>query len=524
MTADKHGFSLTQLTSEKIERVKRDPKYKQLTDEDIAFFKSFLPEKCVLERDSMSVSEHTKYVCDWYNMFRANTAVILLPETTEQVSKILKYCNDQLIAVVPQSGNTGASGGSIPVFDEIIISTQNMTKIRKFDELRGDLVCDAGCVLQELDEHLSQAGFQVPLDLPARHICRIGGNIATNAGGIRQMRFGNLHGSIMGLEVVLSDGSIIDNLTTMRKDNAGYHLKNLFLGSEGTLGFITGVSLATAQIRPAVNVFLIALQTFEHVVKAYGLARRELPETIAAFEVLDASTVKVVKDQEFQIPKGSPFPLEKETHPFYVVMETAGKDRDIEDLRANRLLKQLFDKEIILDGQVARTPDEIERFWSWRNNVPKAIVQQGPTSIHFDVSLDLPLLYKLVEDTRAWAIADGMIGRDIVAIYGYGHVGDGNMHLTIPAIREDEAVRTKIDDFVYEWVAEHKGSGSAEHGIGMMKAAYLSYSKSSTIIDNMRKIKNVFDPNGIMNPYKLFPTKEEEEHGESVRKRDHVGC
>ncbi|KAI8140461.1 hypothetical protein BJV82DRAFT_622650 [Fennellomyces sp. T-0311] len=523
MGADKHGFQLTQLTSEKIDRVKRDPRYKKLTSEDVAYFKSILPENAVLERDALTEAEHAKYTCDWYNMYRANTAIILLPETTEQVSKILKYCNDQLIAVVPQSGNTGASGGSIPVFDEIIVSTKNMTKIRKFDELRGDLVCDAGCVLQELDDSLSQAGFQIPLDLPARHICRIGGNISTNAGGIRQMRFGNLHGSVMGLEVVLPDGSVIDNLTTMRKDNAGYHLKNIFIGSEGTLGIVTGVSLATARIRPAVNVFLIALRSFEDVVRAYSLARRELPETIAAFEVLDKDTVKVVKDQDFQIPKGSPFPL-FETHPFYVVMESAGKDRDIEDLRADRLLKTLLDEGVILEGKIARTPEEIQRFWSWRDNVPKAIVQTGPTSIHFDVSVELPLLYKLVEDSRAWATAEGMIGRDIGAIYGYGHVGDGNMHLTIPALRDDEAIRIKIDDFVYEWVAKHNGSGSAEHGIGMMKAAYLSFSKSSTIISNMRKIKGAFDPNGIMNPYKMFPTKEEEEHGEIVRKRSQVGC
>ncbi|KAG2223540.1 hypothetical protein INT45_000860 [Circinella minor] len=523
MTADKHGFSLTQLTSEKIERVKRDPRFKKLTDEDIAFFKTVLPETSVLERDSLTEAEHASYTCDWYNMFRAATQVILLPETTEQVSKILKYCNDQLIAVVPQSGNTSASGGSVPVFDEIIISTKKMAKIRKLDELRGDLVCDAGCVLQELDETLSQAGFQVPLDLPARHICRIGGTVSTNAGGIRQMRFGNLHGSVMGLEVVLPDGTIIDNLTTMRKDNSGYHLKNLFIGSEGTLGLVTGVSIATAQIRPAVNVFLIGLETFDHVVQAYSLARRELPETVAAFEVLDTSTVAIVKEQDFQIPKGSPFPL-KETYPFYVVMETAGKDHEIENLRADRLLKLMLEKKIILEGDVARTPDEIERFWSWRNNVPRAIVQTGPTSIHFDVSLELPLLYKLVEDTRAWATKEGMIGRDIGAVYGYGHVGDGNMHLTIPALRDDESVRIKIDDFVYEWVAEHKGSGSAEHGLGMMKAAYLSFSKSSTIISQMRKVKNLFDPNGIMNPYKMFPTKEEEEQGEIVRKRGQVGC
>ncbi|KAI9315106.1 hypothetical protein BX666DRAFT_1959444 [Dichotomocladium elegans] len=522
-SADRHGFTLTKLTSEKVDRVKRDKRFKELSPEDIAYFKSILPGECVLERNAISVAEHAKYSCDWYNMFRANTAVILLPQTTEQVSKILKYCNDERIAVVPQSGNTSASGGSVPVFDEIIVSTEKMQRIRMFDELRGDLVCDAGCVLQDLDDFLIRAGFQIPLDLPARHKCRIGGNISTNAGGIRQMRFGNLHGSVMGLEVVLPDGTIIDNLTTMRKDNSGYHLKNLFIGSEGTLGFVTGVSIATAQIRDAVNVFIVALNSFEEVVQAYTHARRELPETVAAFEVLDTSTVEIVKQQGYQVPKGSPFPI-SDRHPFYVVMETAGKDRDIEDLRADRFLEKMLKQNVFLEGAIARTPAEIARFWSWRDNVPKAIVQTGPTSIHFDISLKLPLLYKVVEDTRAWAVKEGLIGTKIRAVYGYGHVGDGNLHLTIPCLVDDESVREKIDDYVYAWTAKHGGSGSAEHGMGFMKAPYLSFTKSTTIIDNMRKIKNLFDPNGIMNPYKLFPTKEQEEHGERVRRSPHVGC
>ncbi|CDS07616.1 hypothetical protein LRAMOSA01565 [Lichtheimia ramosa] len=523
MTADKHGFQLTQLTCEKLARVKRDPRYKKLEDKDVVYFKSILPEKSVLERDAITSEQHTKYTCDWYNMFRANTSLILLPETTDQVSKILKYCNDECIAVVPQGGNTGASGGSIPVFDEIIVSTENMKTIRKFDELRGDLVCDAGCVLQDLDAFLGRAGFQIPLDLPARHACQIGGNVSTNAGGIRQMRFGNLHGSVMGLEVVLPDGSIIDNLSTMRKDNTGYHLKNLFIGSEGTLGIVTGVSIATAQIREAVNVFIIALRSFEDVVKAYTLARRELPETISAFEVLDKSTVEVVKEKDFQVPKGSAFPI-SDQHPFFVVMETAGKDRDIEDLRADRFLKNMLDQGVVLEGAVARTPEEIERFWSWRSNTPKAIVQCGPTSIHFDISLEMPLLYDLVTATRDWATKEGLIGTDIYAVYGYGHVGDGNMHLTIPALRDDEALREKIDDFVYEWTSKHYGSCSAEHGMGLMKAPYLAFTKSETIIDRMKDIKKLFDPNGIMNPYKVFPTKEQQAHGESIRRLAQPGC
>jgi D-lactate dehydrogenase (cytochrome) len=170
----------------------------------------------------------------------------------------------------------------------------------------------------------------MPLDLPARHLCRIGGNISTNAGGIRQMRFGNLHSSVMGLEVVLPDGTILDNLTTLKKDNTGYHLKNLFIGSEGTLGLVTGVSITTPRIRHGVNVFMLGFDDFADVVQTYSLAKKELPETLSAFEVFDNDSVKCVYKQNYQEPAGTPFPI-SDKHHVYVVLETAGKEPEFED-------------------------------------------------------------------------------------------------------------------------------------------------------------------------------------------------
>lgn len=456
-------------------------------------------------------------------MYRANPPVILFPETTEQVSQILKYCNDHHLAIVPQSGNTSACGSSIPVFDEIILSTAKMNKIRSFDSLRGDLTCDAGCILQDLDEFLLDKGYQIPLDLPARHLCRLGGNIATNAGGIRQMRFGNLHGTVMGLEVVLPDGTILDNLTTLKKDNTGYHLKNLFIGSEGTLGFVTGISITTARIRKGVNVFLLGFNNFDQVVQTYSLAKKELPETLSAFEVFDRDSVQCVRSQGYQEPPDALFPISDES-PIYVLLETAGKEPKYEDLKAADFLNLLKDEGLIMDGAIARTLEDRSMFWSWRTKLPRAIVQTGPSSIHFDISLPLPRLYQLVQDTRQWATEEGMIPHDIGAVFGYGHVGDGNLHLTIPAMRDDQELTEKVDKFVYDWTAKYQGSVSAEHGIGFMKAPYLSYTKSIQMIHCMQNIKDLFDPHGIMNPYKVFPTKEEGEKGELVRKKYMVGC
>ncbi|KAI8988713.1 hypothetical protein BDB01DRAFT_719382 [Pilobolus umbonatus] len=499
-----HGYQVTELTANKLHRVHRHSHFSKVTVDDIKFFKSILPPTSVLEKDSAPEDVYLKYTTDWYNVYRANPPVILFPDTTEQVSQILKHCNERHIAVVPQSGNTSAAGGSVPVFDEIIISTHKMNKIRYFDEFRGDLICDAGCVLQDLDKYLCTYGYQMPLDLPARHLCAIGGNVATNAGGIRQMRFGNLHSTVMGLEVVLPDGTILDNISTLKKDNTGYHLKNLFIGSEGTLGFITGVSIMTAPIRESVNVFLLGFDHFDDVIQTYSLAKKEISETLSAFEVFDKDCVNTVREHRLQEPKGSAFPI-SDQHQIYVILESAGSQPEYEVAKAEAFLKLLFDKGCVKAGILAKNPTEAAHLWSWRTKTPQAIVKNAPSSIHFDVSLPLPKLYQLVLETRAWAQSEGLIPNELVGIFGYGHVGDGNLHLTIPAMHDDESLKEKVDNFVYKWTAQYKGSVSAEHGIGLMKSLYLSYTKSKAMITSMLKIKDVFDPNGIMNPYKVFP-------------------
>ncbi|KAI8093077.1 uncharacterized protein BX664DRAFT_328869 [Halteromyces radiatus] len=525
MTKSKHGFSVTELTANKAKHLTRSPSFKKLTKEDLDYFYAILPRDNILVayNELGNNDELLKHSTDWYNLFRGSPSAVLFPETTEQVSQLLTYCNKQHIAVVPQSGNTSASGGSVPVFDEIIISLKKMNKIHSFDELKGDLICDAGCVLEDVDEYLLSFGYQFPLDLPSRHLCQIGGNISTNAGGIRQMRFGNLHGNVTGLEVVTGEGTIINTLTTLRKDNTGYHLKNLFIGSEGTLAIVTKIAITTARLRQGINVFVFGFATFEQVVQAFSKAKKCLPETISAFEVLDRESIECVAQLGYQQPSNAVFPISTQ-HNLYVIMETAGTDPEYENKKAIKFTEDLLKEGIALNGIVAKDEAEATSFWSWRTMLPRAIVQQGPSSIHFDISLPLPLLYQLVTDTRAWARENDMIGKDIHAIFGYGHVGDGNMHLSIPALRVDEELRKTVDDFVYGWTSQYNGSISAEHGIGLMKRSYLSYTKSRSSISSMRQIKDVFDPNGILNPYKLLPTEKEENDGAIIRKRADVGC
>ncbi|OMJ16290.1 D-lactate dehydrogenase [cytochrome] 2, mitochondrial [Smittium culicis] len=226
-------------------------KFKKLEKEDVDFFGSILPSSSILTTQEYG-GKHTTHDLHIHNIaaftdITGSSNLVLFPTTANQVSQILKYCNEKMIAIVPQGGNTGVLAGGIAVFDEVILSLSKMNKIRSLDKDSGALVCDAGCVLEELDNYVGEFGLTMPIDLGAKGSCHIGGNVSTNAGGIRYLKFGSLHGSVLGLEVVLPDGTIINNLSTLRKDSTGYDIKQLFIGAEGTLGVVTGVSILTAK-------------------------------------------------------------------------------------------------------------------------------------------------------------------------------------------------------------------------------------------------------------------------------------
>ncbi|KAJ2766128.1 D-lactate ferricytochrome c oxidoreductase, partial [Coemansia nantahalensis] len=243
-----------------------------LTSADVERLQAIVPAEAVLATAAVGgtadAAELEGFNNDWLGKYRGRSQVVLRPKTTAEVAGILRYCNDERIAVVPQGGNTGLVGGGVPVGDEVVLSLRNLNKVRSYDEASGILVCDAGCVLEELDNFVAERSHVMPLDLGAKGSCHIGGNVATNAGGIRFLRYGSLHGSVLGLEVVLPDGTVLDNLSTLRKDNTGYDLKQLFIGSEGTLGVITGVSIATPRRPSAVNVAVLGVPSYAGVQRA----------------------------------------------------------------------------------------------------------------------------------------------------------------------------------------------------------------------------------------------------------------
>ncbi|KAF2246293.1 D-lactate dehydrogenase-like protein 2 [Trematosphaeria pertusa] len=490
-------------TSEMYPEIQRNSKFTNLSEEHVKYFKDMLgSESAVVESFSKDASEDIEpYNSDWMRKYRGHAKLVLKPATTEEVSRILKYCNDNMLAVVPQGGNTGLVGGSVPVFDEIVINLQRMDKIRSFDEVSGILVADAGVILEVADNFLAEKKHIFPLDLGAKGSCQIGGNVATNAGGLRLLRYGSLHGNVLGIEAVLPDGTVIDDLLELRKNNTGYDIKQLFIGGEGTIGIITGISILCPQRSPAVNVAYFGLESFEHAQKAFRAAKNQLSEILSAFEMMDGRTQKLLNKAT-----GKKLPLEGE-HPFYCLIETSGSNTDHDSEKLQNFLENVMETEIVSDGVVAQDQTQMGELWSCREGVSEALGHWGGV-YKYDLSLPIADMYDLVNDVRDRLTEVGLVGDDdshpVVDAVGYGHMGDANLHLNVPVRRYDKEVEKQLEPYVYEWVQKKNGSISAEHGLGITKKPYIGYSRSDTMIKLMKQIKNLYDPNGIMNPYKYI--------------------
>ncbi|KAI1335546.1 D-lactate dehydrogenase 2 mitochondrial precursor [Xylariaceae sp. FL0016] len=489
-------------TTDTYPEIKRDPKFAQITKEHVHFFKNLLgKESAIIDGVTAEVSaeDMEPYNGDWMRKYRGHCKLVLKPGSTEDVSKILKYCNDNMLAVVPQGGNTGLVGGSIPVFDEIVINASRMNQIRSFDDVSGVLVADAGVVLEVADQFLSEKGYIFPLDLGAKGSCHIGGNVATNAGGLRLLRYGSLHGTVLGIEAVLPDGTVVDDLCTLRKNNTGYDLKQLFIGGEGTIGMITAVSIHCPQRPKAVNVAFLSADSFEKIQLAFREAKSELSEILSAFELMDNYS----QDLVYKVRQNKK-PLEGE-HPFYCLIETSGSNSEHDAEKLEKFLEDVMSKDIVSDGVLAQDETQIKSLWSQREGIPECLGHWGGV-YKYDVSIPLKQLYELVDETRQRIEEAGLKGDSddfpVVEVVGYGHMGDSNLHLNVAVRRYDKRVEEVLEPFVYEWIGKVNGSISAEHGLGIAKKNYIGYSRSETMIQLMKQIKKLYDPNGIMNPYK----------------------
>ncbi|KAJ8908469.1 hypothetical protein NDN08_005178 [Rhodosorus marinus] len=469
------------------------PVYSEVTGDDVDFFRSKLQPGAIVQ----GTEDLASYNKDWMNQYFGKSKLALRPKTTEEVSQLLRYCNEKRIPVVPQGGNTGLVGGSVPVKDEVIVSMSIMNKILDFDEVSGTITCEAGCVLETLDDYLADKGYRMPLDLGAKGSCQIGGNVATNAGGSRFVRYGSLRNSILGMEFVLADGTIVDTLTSLKKDNTGYDLKQLMIGSEGTLGIITKLTISTPRRLPAVNAALLGLESFEDVTKLLVEAKTSLGEVLSAFEFMDLEAVEL----GLKHLHGVRDPFESR-YKCYVLIETVGSNPTHDGEKLEGFLEKSFEAGTLVDGVIAQDNTQMDSFWALREGLPEALLKEGTQgTLKYDVSLPMKDFYELVTDTRE------RLSQLPAATVGWGHIGDGNLHLNI-AITEkgaSELVKAQMDPFLYEWVRSRRGSISAEHGLGLMKAEKIYYTKPKSAVDIMKLIKHALDPNGILNPHKVLP-------------------
>ncbi|GAA5820102.1 hypothetical protein JCM3770_003353 [Rhodotorula araucariae] len=499
----------------------RRPDFKKLDADDVAFFRSVLssPSSLITTISSPDGSwtaatsdDLIAYNLDWMDKYKGNSPVVLKPKTTDEVSKVLAYCYQKRIAVVPQGGNTGLVGGGVPVYDELVLSTEGLNQIRDFDDVSGILTADAGCILETLSNYLHPKGYMMPLDLGAKGSCHIGGNVSTNAGGLRLLRYGSLHGTVLGIEAVLPDekGTVISvNMPNdggagpLRKDNTGYDLKQLFIGAEGTLGVVTGVSILTPRLPNAVNVAVLSVPDFKSVQTVFKETRSQLGEILSAFEFFDQEGLDMVLEHT---GARSPFETEPEGgRAFYVLIETSGSNKDHDDEKLGGLLESLLENGTITDGTLAQDETQVLGLWSLRESLPEAAGKLGKV-YKYDLSVKVAKMYELVEEARARFQEKGLLeDGSIKTVVGYGHIGDGNLHINIVAKNWDKKVEQAIEPWIYEATAKRNGSISAEHGVGLMKAEMVKYSKTDPAIHVMQQLRRLFDPRGILNPAKYLP-------------------
>jgi D-lactate dehydrogenase (cytochrome) len=442
------------------------------------------------------------YLTDHRHLYQGRALTVALPRTVDQVSRLLAYCNDNRIGVVPHAGNTSYCGGATPdeSGQQIVLSLKRLNQIRSVDPLNYSLVAEAGCILADVQRAADDAERLFPLSLGSEGTCQIGGNLSTNAGGTSVLRYGMMRDLVLGLEVVLADGRILSTLGALRKDNTGYDIKSLFLGAEGTLGVITAAALKVfSKVRSAATAF-VAVQSVQAAVELLAHLREVSGDRISSFELIPRIGIDLTTRH---IP-GVRDPL-KERYEWHVLCEVTSSraTENLNDL-LTEALAAAFESNLVLDAVVAQNERERESLWKVRETIPEAQRIDG-ASLKHDISLPITSLSKFVATAGEWLRVNVPEGQ----LVAYGHVGDGNLHFNLNqaagSSRETFLSReASIKRTIHDMVRDFGGSFSAEHGIGRLKVGELERYASPVELDLMRSVKHAFDPNGILNPGKVL--------------------
>lgn len=444
------------------------------------------------------------YQQDWRGRYQGAALAVLMPGSTQEVAALVKTCADLDVAIVPQGGNTGLTGGAVAGGDRpsVIVNLSRLNRIREIDARNNSLTAEAGCVLAHVREAAEKQQRQFPLLLGSVGSCEVGGLVSTNAGGTGVLRYGNMRELVLGLEVVLPDGRIWDGLRALRKDNAGYDLKQLFIGAEGTLGLVTA---AVLKLFPKLNVSATAMVALEGVQQAIDLLRfmqEQVGHRIEAFEIMSRRQIEMVLQHGHGL--ASPMALES---PWFVLMEIADSSPHWNAVaELEQTLEAAFNRDLMLDAAVATDMAKAERIWALRHNISEANKRAGFT-VSNDTSVPVSKLPQFV--SRVTERIEGQVAGATVC--HAGHIGDGNIHVIAVLSREVygtpqqcEAAAAQVNLIVHAASVELGGSISAEHGIGRMHVERLERFKPALDLELMRRVKAAFDPQGLMNPDKIL--------------------
>jgi FAD/FMN-containing dehydrogenase len=432
---------------------------------------------------------------DWSASLPQTPRAVVRPLDAAGVSEAIATCRKAGLPFVPQGGLTGLCGGAAPEAGWVAISLERMVGVEEIDRASATMTVNAGTPLEIIQKAADDAGFFFPLDLGSRGSCAIGGNLATNAGGNRVIRYGMTRELVLGLEVVLPDGTVITSLNKLLKNNAGYDLKHLFIGSEGTLGIITRVVLRLFPKPRSTMAALCALKDYGAVVALLDAARSGLGPLLSAFEVMWPDYWKVITQRAgVRAPVGA-------GHGCYVLVEAQGTDESIDAPRFEAWLEGLMARGLLADAAVAQSLAQVKAFWAVRDICSEFAQVLGP-HISYDIGLAVARMDEFVTCCKA-ALAAEIAG--CKSIY-YGHIGDGNLHLVawVDGLPVERQPKAKMDAIIYGLVREMGGSVSAEHGIGTLKKQWLGYARSDAEIALMRTLKNALDPDHLLNPGKVI--------------------
>ncbi len=440
---------------------------------------------------------------DWRKRSHGRALAVVRPANTAEVAAVVKACAMQGASIVPQGGNTGLVVGSVPDGSgtQVVLSLTRMNAVRQLDPDNLTMTVEAGCVLQNLQDEAEKAGFLFPLSLAAEGSCTIGGNLGTNAGGTQVLRFGNTRDLCLGLEVVTAQGEVWHGLSGLRKDNTGYDLRHLMIGSEGTLGIITAATMKLYPLPAATLTAWAAVPSMEAAVQLLGLAHQKLGPGLTGFEVMGQFALSLVDKHYPQLR----VPLFKDT-PWCVLLENSDSENEAHARQQfEALLEQALEAGCVSDAVVAENIAQARGLWHIRESIPLAQAEEG-LNIKHDISIPVSRIPTFVAET------DALLQREIpgVRLVDFGHLGDGNLHYNVQApeggdnkafLRDWEE---RVNTLVFDQVARHQGSISAEHGVGELKAHKLPTYKDATALAMMQAIKRALDPQNILNPGKVL--------------------